>query len=181
MDIKQITVVKRKVKYPRLELKSGLPVLILPQRGNFDPEQVIGKHKKWLEKKLNFIEKIKNKYGGQKIYQRSEKELTRIVENLVKKYLKILKVKPVKIRFRYMKTRWGSCSKKGSINLNLTLKHLPFSLIRYLIFHEMVHLKVHNHSKNFWLNIKKEFKDYKKYEEKLFGYWFLVNGGENSS
>lgn len=181
MDIKQITIVKRKVKYPRLELKSGLPVLILPQRGNIRPEEVINKHRKWLEKKLNFIEKIKNKYGSQKIYQKSEKELTRIVENLVEKYLKILKIKPSKVRFRYMKTRWGSCGKKGSINLNLMLRHLPFSLIRYVVFHEMVHLQVHNHSKNFWLYVQRGFKEYRQYEEKLFGYWFLINAGENSS
>jgi len=175
MDIKQITVVKREVKYPRLELKSGEPMLILPQGGNFDPEEVIGKHRKWLEKKLDFIEEIKNKYKNQKLYQRSEKELIRTIESLVEKYLKILKTRPSKIKFRWMKSRWGSCSKKGSVNLNLMLRHLPFSLIRYVVFHEMVHLLVKNHSKNFWLYIKKGFKDYRQYEEKLFGYWFLVN------
>lgn len=180
MDIKQITVVKRKVRYPRLELRTGLPVLILPQKGNLDPEEVINKHKKWLERKLNFIEKIKNKYGDQKIYRRREKELTQIVENLVKKYLKILKVKPSKIRFRYMKTKWGSCSKKGSINLNLMLRCLPFSLIRYVVFHEMVHLRVHNHSKDFWFHVEKGFKNYKQYEERLFGYWFLINGDQKN-
>lgn len=158
-----------------MELKSGLPVLILPQRGNFRPEEVIGKHKKWLEKKLDFIEKIKNKYKNQRIYQRSEEELTQMVENLVEKYLEILKVKPVKMRFRWMKSRWGSCSKKGSVNLNLMLRHLPLSLICDVVFHEMVHLLVKNHSKNFWLYIEKGFGSYKQYEEKLFGYWFLIN------
>lgn len=181
MDIKQITVVKRKVRYPRLELRSGLPVLILPQRGNFDPKEVISKHRKWLEKKLDFIEKIKNKYKNQRIYQRSEGELVKIVENLVEKYLKILKAKPSKIRFRWMKSRWGSCSKKGSINLNLMLKHLPFSLIRYVVFHEMVHLQVHNHRKDFWFNMRNEFGDHKQYEERLFGYWFLINSGEKGN
>lgn len=179
MDIKQITVVKRRVKYPRLELKSGLPVLILPQKGNFQPEEVIGKHRKWLEKKLDFVEKIKNKYKNQRIYQRSEGELAKLVENLAEKYLKILKVKAVKIRFRWMKSRWGSCSKKGSVNLNLMLRHLPVSLVRYVVFHEMVHLQMHNHSKAFWLNIKHEFGDYKQYEERLFSYWFLINSGES--
>jgi len=39
----------------------------------------------------------------------------------------------------------------------------------------MTHLLIPNHGKNFWLYIKKEFKDPKQYEETLYGYWFLLN------
>lgn len=48
------------------------------------------------------------------------------------------------------KTRWGSCSNKNNINLNLNLLRLPQSLIDYVILHELSHTVHHNHSKNFW-------------------------------
>lgn len=175
MAAQQIKVIKRKVKYPRLELKTGIPILIIPQKGFFDPQKITSKHQKWLEKKINFIREIENKYKDKKLYQRSEEDLIKLINKFVKKFSKVLNVKPQKINFRYMKTKWGSCSKKGRICFNLALKYLPSSLISYVVFHEMVHLFIPNHSKNFWLKIKKEFKNPSLYEEKLYGYWFLLN------
>ena len=45
-----------------------------------------------------------------------------------------------------------------------------------IVFHEMVHLIIKNHKKSFWLHIKKEYKHPEKYEERLYGYWFLIIG-----
>lgn len=179
MDFKQITIVKRKVKHPRLELKTGFPTLILPQDGNFNPTAIINKHQKWLEQKVKFIENLKNKYKNQKIYQRKEDNLIGLTTKFIEESSKIIRIEPRRVGFRYMKTKWGSCTKKGRICLNLMLKYLPISLIRYVVFHEMTHLLVPNHSENFWLYIKKEFKNPKQYEEMLYGYWFLINSSKN--
>lgn len=54
------------------------------------------------------------------------------------------------VRIKNMKTRWGSCSVRGNINLNLFLMRLPERLRDYIIFHELVHTLHHNHSKAFW-------------------------------
>ena len=175
MDFRQITISKRKVKYPRLELRTGSPVLILPQEGDFDSNVIIGKHQKWLEQKMKFIENLKNRYKNQKIYQRSESSLVKIVTRFVNKLSKVLKVKPERVDFRYMKTKWGSCSKKKRICLNLSLRYLPTRLIRYVVLHEMTHLLIPNHSESFWLYVKKEFKNPEQCEEMLYGYWFLLN------
>jgi len=179
MDINQINIVKRKVKYPRLELKTGQPLLILPQRGNFDPKEIIKKHEPWLKKKMEYIERIKKKYNHRKIYQRSKEELTVIIEKWVKRYSRILEVEPEEINIRIMKTRWGSCSHRKRLNFNLLLRHLPLSLIKYVVYHEMVHMIIPNHRQNFWKLIKQEFDNPKHYEEALFGYWFLINKWES--
>lgn len=179
MDFKQITIVKRKVKHPRLELKTGFPTLILPQDGGFNPTAIIKKHQKWLEQKIEFIENLKNKYKNQKIFQRKESNLIELTIKFIKEFSEIFKIEPKRVSFRYMKTKWGSCSKKRKISLNFMLKHLPMPLIRYVVFHEMIHLIVPNHSENFWLHIKKEFKNPKQYEEMLYGYWFLINSSKN--
>ena len=48
------------------------------------------------------------------------------------------------------KTRWGSCSEKKNINLNVNLVRLPEALMDYAIMHELVHTVVLNHSRQFW-------------------------------
>jgi len=57
------------------------------------------------------------------------------------------------ISIREQRTRWGSCSHKNNISLNLKLVLLPKELIDYVILHELVHTRIHNHSKKFWAEL----------------------------
>ena len=54
------------------------------------------------------------------------------------------------LKLRKMKTRWGSCTAKNSINLNTWLLMLPPHLSDYVILHELVHTRVPDHSHRFW-------------------------------
>ena len=57
--------------------------------------------------------------------------------------------------FRCQKTRWGSCSGKNNVNLNVNIAFLPEELQDYVLLHELVHTKVKNHSRKFWAELDK--------------------------
>ncbi len=54
------------------------------------------------------------------------------------------------LKIRQMKSRWGSCTARKSINLNSWLIMLPEHLSDYVILHELVHTRVPNHGERFW-------------------------------
>ena len=72
-----------------------------------------------------------------------------------------------KVYFRQQKTRWGSCSRKNNISLNLALVLLPQQLIDYVMLHELVHTRIHNHSKKFWAELDRYVKNSKGKAKRL--------------
>ena len=75
-----------------------------------------------------------------------------------------------KVFIRNQKTRWGSCSAKNNINLNMNLVRLPERLIDYTILHELVHTRIKNHSKIFWDELTRIVEDAKKRDKELNRY-----------
>jgi predicted metal-dependent hydrolase len=76
------------------------------------------------------------------------------------------------VKIRKSKTRWGSCSSKGTISLSFYLMLLPQHLITYVLLHELCHTIQMNHSPAFWAlldehthgqakPLRKELKQYK--------------------
>lgn len=76
-------------------------------------------------------------------------------------------VAPTSFSIRKMKTRWGSCSRKGSISLNLHLIKLPEQCIKEVILHELCHLVHFNHSKEFYALMTAEMPDWKVWKKEL--------------
>lgn len=52
------------------------------------------------------------------------------------------------------RTKWGNCSRLGNLSFNWRLVMAPDYVIRYLVTHEVVHLKVPDHSVRFWLTVR---------------------------
>jgi len=65
------------------------------------------------------------------------------------------------------KTRWGSCSSQGNINLNRNLLFLTLKQVEYLITHELCHTVHFNHSSQYWNLVSTFIPDFKGVDRSL--------------
>ncbi len=75
-----------------------------------------------------------------------------------------------RVTIRNQKTRWGSCSVKNNISLNINLARLPEELMDYVILHELVHTRVKDHSPRFWAEMDKLVGDGRQMRRRLKNY-----------
>ena len=79
-----------------------------------------------------------------------------------------------KVTIRRQKTLWGSCSSKGSINLNDKLLFVPFPMVRYVLIHELCHTIHMNHSPEFWALVGQKQPEYQELDRGLNDAWHYV-------
>lgn len=80
-----------------------------------------------------------------------------------------------KITIREQKTRWGSCSSKGTLSFHWKLILAPPLVLDYVVVHELCHLTHMNHSKAFWDLVASVMPDYKIRRK-----WLKTHGDELS-
>lgn len=74
-------------------------------------------------------------------------------------------------RLKEQKTRWGSCSSKGNLNLNWRIIMAPDPAMDYIIIHELAHLTHLNHSNQFWQRVAEFMPEYADWRK-----WFKDHG-----
>jgi hypothetical protein len=74
---------------------------------------------------------------------------------------------PPPITIRALSHRWGSTTKAGRITFNVDVVKLPPVLLDYVIAHELVHLKIPNHSPAYWRLLGRVMPDWEKRRERL--------------
>jgi predicted metal-dependent hydrolase len=75
------------------------------------------------------------------------------------------------LRIRCQRTRWGSCSSRGVISLNLALLFQPPDVVRYLLCHELAHTRHMNHSARFWRFVAELEPRYRELDAALCNGW----------
>jgi predicted metal-dependent hydrolase len=58
-----------------------------------------------------------------------------------------------RIRISSARTRWGSCSSRGTLSFTYRLVMAPPKVVDYVVVHELVHTRIRNHSKVFWRTV----------------------------
>ncbi|WP_294889128.1 SprT family zinc-dependent metalloprotease [Sulfurimonas sp. RIFCSPLOWO2_12_36_12] len=88
-------------------------------------------------------------------------------------YSQIMNLNFSDIKFRKMRSRWGSCSSKGVITLNSELIKIDKKLIDFIVVHELAHLVHMNHSKKFHLLVECYIPDAKALNQELKNLYHL--------
>jgi predicted metal-dependent hydrolase len=81
-----------------------------------------------------------------------------------------------RVSIRCQRTRWGSCSTRGTVSLNCSLVFLNPEVVRYLFVHELAHTRHMNHSASFWRLVEKIEPDYRRLDRDLLAGWRTVPG-----
>jgi predicted metal-dependent hydrolase len=79
-----------------------------------------------------------------------------------------------RVFIRRQRTRWGSCSTRGTISLNCCLLFQRPPVVRYLLIHELAHTQHMNHSRRFWQTVARHCPDYRRLDRELLDGWRRV-------
>ena len=76
-----------------------------------------------------------------------------------------------KVRISSARTRWGSCSSKGTLSFSWRLVMAPLEVIDYVVVHELTHTIQPNHSAKFWQQVAAVLPEYTRRRQ-----WLKQNG-----
>lgn len=74
---------------------------------------------------------------------------------------------PKAVQIRLQRTRWGSCSSNATVSLNAALLFLDTPVVRYLLVHELCHLRSLDHSRRFWRTVERFEPHYRELDRAL--------------
>lgn len=94
-------------------------------------------------------------------------------ENRVAHFHQITGGNYTSVTIRDQKSRWGSCSSRGTLSFNYRLIFAPPVILDYVVVHELCHLTHMNHSRDFWDMVASVMPEYK-----LHRTWLKEHGHE---
>lgn len=168
-------VIYRSVKNPRIELRFDSIRLILPKDFSGKPEDVLLSRRDWLERKLDEYGEMVGAASLLELQRRCEDEFRSLVLGFLDHYSDELGVTYGRVRFKGMRSRWGSCSSRGNLSFNTLLSYLPDELVEYVVLHELAHMLEMNHSSRFWSIIEYYIPDWGERREMLRYYWVRLH------
>jgi len=72
-----------------------------------------------------------------------------------------------RLTIRSQKTRWGSCSVKNNLSLNIKLALLPDELRDFILVHELVHTEIKNHGPDFWRKLESIYPEARQLDRQI--------------
>jgi predicted metal-dependent hydrolase len=81
-----------------------------------------------------------------------------------------------RLTIRDQRTKWGSCSRSGNLSFNWRLILFPPDVLRYVVIHELCHLRHFNHSQRFWQLVGQHDPNYRNAIEWLKTHGLQIEG-----
>ena len=115
----------------------------------------------------------KNRPAGQALEGFIKTRAKNVITDLVKQDSATLGKPFNKISLRDPRSRWGSCNTDGNLMFSWRLMLAPPKVLRYVVAHEVAHLREMNHSKAFWAEVAGLMPEYNPPRQ-----WLTQNGGQ---
>ena len=155
-------IIRAKIKNLYIKVKDGNVIVKAPfYLKNEEIEEFVTKKKKWIYKSVQ--DSIEKRKQATRQYTKEElSDFANKVEQIAKQYVQLTDLQPNKIRIRDIKYAWGSCSSNKNITINVKAIEREEEFLKYVILHELCHLKYMNHSIKFWSLVEKYMPEYKE-------------------
>ena len=139
-------------------------------------EEFLREKRDWIIKQINRT-KVTSQQAAQmgilsdKEIRKLKRDAKKIIPERVEYYAKLSGITYNRIFIRLQKSRWGSCSVEGNLNIMALLALMPLEVLDCVVVHELCHRRHMDHSKAFYDEVLKIFPDYKKWDK-----WLKQNG-----
>lgn len=100
-----------------------------------------------------------------------EAQIRRDVSRWLARYCPVLGLAPTSVRVRPLKSLWGSLDTRDRVTLDLALALAPPAALRYVVVHELCHLRIRSHAPRYWALVQSLLPDWKDQRE-----WLRLNG-----
>jgi predicted metal-dependent hydrolase len=141
----------------RIEVDGAGPPLVVVPRGTSraEVERIVGLRRGWIERQLARRVPVLG-LDRVEIGEAEARRLARSrVTEAVRRAAPRLGVTFSRIAIRDQKTRWGSCSTRGTLSFSWRLVLAPGEILEYVVVHELCHLREPNHSPRFWTLVER--------------------------
>lgn len=165
---KQQIKVKNKITY-----QNGETIKILDQNYTLIIEYTSKKRNSISIENKNVIVKLNEetrRENNETVKEEIKKQLEKLyftiakdeVEGAMEEITNLVGLHPSEYKIKRLKRAWGNCSSKKIISINMEVIKFNREFIKYVVLHEVCHLKYMNHSKMFWNMVEKYMPNYKK-------------------
>jgi hypothetical protein len=137
----------------RIEVGAGGPPVVVVPRGTSrtDVARIVEVRLGWIERQLARRAPAVLGLDRMQLGAREARRLARgRIATVAEREAPRLGVTYSRIAIRDQRTRWGSCSSRGTLSFNWRLVLAPLEILEYVVVHELCHLREPNHSPRFW-------------------------------
>jgi predicted metal-dependent hydrolase len=150
------------------------PTLTIPAwMGDDDVDRIISAHREWIAEERR-KQRPRLRLDPRRVSEVEARLAVReLVAMLVEEEAPLIGVRPNRIQIRDQRSRWGSCSTRGTLSFNWRLVLAPFDVLDYVVVHELCHLREANHSRRFWKLVEQHRPDWRVHRD-----WLHEHGPE---
>lgn len=159
-----------RVRGNRIVVRYGLPpeLIVRPRATDAQIDEAIDFHRAWLERQL--AKATEPRLGLDRLSlteAQGRREARERIALIAQSEARALGVAYTRLTLRDQRSRWGSCSSKGSLSFNWRLVLAPHDVLDYVVVHEICHLRELHHGPAFWKLVESRRPGYRESKQWL--------------